>query len=193
MIFILGWLFLITGFSQVKGNACKGFFRWEVKTLTDSGGIDLLSARISDSRLTDLVAVHPPKHFFILSTNDGRLPRYDDEKQQVKVVAMIVSVKTEHDRDLHIVLKAPGADVSMIGEIPDPDCRIFDSLPALRHAYEKARREMQVAAGQLRATGEPVMVEITGVPFWDARHWWLRGCAKNGREIHPILSVKTLP
>jgi len=163
-----------------------------VKTLTDSGGVVLLSARIYDSTLAHLVSVHPPKHFFILSKKDSRLPRYETEKYLVKVVAIIQEVKVQKDQDLHIILKSPDSDDTMIGEIPDPGCRVFDSLPGLRAVFQKARQELELAGIPGKTSGKQVLVEITGVPFWDARHWWLRGCARNGREIHPILSVKIL-
>jgi hypothetical protein len=188
-------LFLIFStavFSQGRDKDCNGFFRWDVKTLTDPGGVGLLSATISDEALSHLVLVHPPKHFFILSKKDGRLPRYHDESVAVKVVAIIVSVKTERDQDLHIFMKSPDSDKTMIGEIPYPGCPIFDSLPELRQVYTAARQQLQQVTDLLKSTNKPVKVEITGVPFWDARHWWLRGGARNGREIHPVLSVKIL-
>jgi hypothetical protein len=191
-IFLSGIFLSLAGFSQGAGMNCKGIFRWEVKTLTDPGGVELLSAKPSESMVSQLVSVHPPKHFFVLSKNDDRLPRYPEEKQVVKVVGFIVKVKTEHDMDQHIVIKSPDADVTMIGEIPDPGCRIFDSLPALRKAYSEARHQLKQVTDKMEATDMPVLVEITGVPFWDARHWWLRGCAHNGSEIHPVLSVKIL-
>ena len=192
IVIFIGLLLTGSVFSQEGGKNCKGIFRWEVKTLTDIGGQELLSAGISDSALSQLVSVHPPKHFFVLSKKDGRLPRYPTERQLVRVVAIIKEVKTQADQDLHIVLKSPDSGDMMIGEIPDPECRIFDSLPELRTVYLEARRQLQQATDMIKATDKPVLVEITGVPFWDARHWWLRGCAHNGREIHPILSVKIL-
>ncbi|MFZ4522529.1 MAG: hypothetical protein ACOYNC_12545 [Bacteroidales bacterium] len=179
--------------AQEAGKDCRGFFRWEVKTLTDSGGVSLLSARSADSTITHLVSVHPPKRFFILSKKDGSLPRFKEENQVVRVVAIIGKVKTERDRDIHIILRSIDSEDTMIGEIPDPDCRIFDSLPALKIAYTKARKELQQVRDLIGKTKDPVLVEITGIPLWDARHWWLRGCARNGRELHPILSLKILP
>ena len=189
-IIVSGLFLSFYAFSQGDGKDCKGFFRWEVKTLTDREGVGLLTAKIYDSTLTQLTSVHPPKKLFILSKKDGRSSRFYDEKQVVRIVAIIGSVKTERDQDLHIILKAPDSEDTMIGEIPDPGCRIFDSLPDVRIVYAEARRQLQVVTDQIRATNKPVLVEITGVPFWDARHWWLRGCARNGREIHPVLSVK---
>lgn len=190
---ILGVLLSISLFSQADGKDCKGFFRWDVKTLTDRGGAELLQQKPADTAMLQLLSVHPPRHFFVLSKKDGRLPRFEDEKLVVKVVALIVSVKTERDQDLHITLQSPDSKDFMISEIPDPACRLFDTIPALREAYTKARMQLAPVTDLLNSTKKPVLVEITGVPFWDARHWWLRGCARNGRELHPVLSVKILP
>jgi hypothetical protein len=192
LLVIFEMLFSLVVYAQGDGMNCKGIFRWDVKTLTDPGGIELLSANPSDSMVSQLVSVFPPKHFFVLSKKDGMLPRYREEKQVVKVVAFIVKVNTQHDMDLHIVIKSPDADVTMIAEIPDPGCRIFDSIPSLRKVYTEARHQLKKVTDEMAETNMPVLVEITGVPFWDARHWWIRGCARNGREIHPVLSVKTL-
>lgn len=193
MMLVLLAVFSVTGYGQGHGKECNGIFRWDVKTLTDPGGAALLAATVSGATVSQLVSVHPPRHFFILSKRDASLPRYDDEKKLVSIRAFVVAVKTERDRDFHITLKSPYSDTTMIGEIPDPGCGIFDSLPGLRMKYTEARAQLQPVIEQLDATRKPVLVEITGVPFWDARHWWLRGCAKNGREIHPVLAVKILP
>ncbi len=190
---VLGLMLSISVSSQESGTDCKGFFRWDVKTLTDRGGVDLLSAKISDSTLSQMVSVHQPEHLFILSKKDGRLPRFEVEKQVVKAVVLIMNVRIQRDMDMHLILKSPDSDQTMIGEIPDPDCRIFDSLPELKTAFSRARQQIVQVADQIKLTGKPVLVEITGIPFWDARHWWLRGCARNGRELHPVLSVKILP
>ena len=192
VLLISGLLVSVICFPQRSVKDCKGFFRWDVKTLTDDAGPGLLSSVIHDSALTELVSGHPPEHLCILSKRDGRLPRYDDETQLVRIIATIVSVKTEKDQDLHIVLKSVNCEDMMIGEIPDPDCRIFDSLPSLRTIYREARIQLHQATDQVSTQDKPVMVEITGVLFWDARHWWQHGCARNGREIHPVISVKLL-
>ena len=169
LLLVLGLLVTFSLVAQETGNECRGFFRWDVKTLTDSGGVSLLAVNFSDSTITKLVSVHPPKHFFILSKKDGRLPRFEDENQVVKVLALIGAVKTERDRDIHIILKSIDSGDTMIGEIPDPDCRIFDSLPALKNAYVKARKELQQVTDLVGKTKDPVIVEITGVPLWDAQ------------------------
>lgn len=191
-LLFLGLLLSQALFSQERDMECKGFFRWDVKTLTDKPGIDLLSAIVHNSSFDLLVSERPPSHLSVLSAKDGRLPRFDDEQQVVKVVAFIQKVKIQKDRDLHILLKSTDTNKSMIGEIPDPECGIFDAIPELRRTYAEARRQLQQVTDQINTNHKPVLVEITGVPFWDARHWWLRGCARNGREIHPILFIKIL-
>jgi len=191
VILLFGLIGSVSVFSQGTKD-CKGFFRWDVKTLTDAAGKGLPDSLVHDTSISALVSVHPPKHFCILSGRDGSLPRFDDEKKLVRIIAGIVSVTTEHDQDLHIVIRSVDGNDMMVGEIPDPDCRIFDSLPVLRNIYRQARLQLKEATGLAEASGNPVTVEVTGVLFWDARHWWRRGSAKNGREIHPVLSVRLL-
>lgn len=179
-------------YSQGKVKECKGFFRWDVKTLTDSTGANLLSEIPFDSTISQLLSITPPKKFRILSGKDGKLPRYSNEKHLVRVRALIEDIQVKSDQDYHVIMRDPTSGDYMIGEIPDPDCSNLLNFPQLIEKYREARRQMEPVQKLLKEKDQPVMVEITGVPFWDARHWWLCRSAKTGREIHPILEVKLL-
>jgi hypothetical protein len=186
--------FLLTtsGCTQSKEKECNGFFRWDVKTLTDSGGMDLLSESPADSAISQLVLIKPPVRMFVLSKKDGRLPRFDSEKHLVRVFAMIEKINIEADEDYHVVLRSPGSKASMIGEIPDPDCPDLSAFPALKEKYRNARIQADSIWQQLKNNKKPLLVEITGVPFWDAPHFWIRGSSRTGREIHPIINIRIL-
>jgi hypothetical protein len=190
--FSMTFLFAITGCSQSKVKECNGFFRWDVKTLTDKGGLDLLSETPLDSTISELIKIHPPVHMFVLSKKDGRLPRFDSEKHLVRVFAIIEKINIEADEDYHVVLRSPDSKASMIGEIPDPDCPDLSTFPALKAKYRTARNQADSVWQQLKKTKTPVLVEITGVPFWDAPHFWIRGSSRTGREIHPVLNIRIL-
>ena len=181
-----------TGCSQEQSKECKGFFRWDVKTLTDKQGIDLLSEVPADSTISQLVSVKPPVRMFVLSKQDGRLPRFVSEKHLVKVIAYIEKMNIQADQDFHIVLRSPDSKASMIGEVPDPNCPYLSEFPVLRERFRTARIQGDSVWQQLKDTKKPVLVEVTGVPFWDAPHFWIRGSSKRGREIHPILSIRIL-
>ena len=188
MVFYLS----MTGCTQAQEKECRGKFRWDVKTLTDDKGIDLLSLIPSDSTISQLVSVQAPLRMFVLSEKDGRLPRFHNEKHLVKVIAVVERMNIQADQDYHIILRSPDSKASMIGEIPDPDCSYLSAFPTLREKYRSVRNQGEALECLLNETKKPVLVEVIGVPFWDAPHFWLRGSSKTGREIHPILNIRIL-
>ena len=190
--FSLTFLFATTGCAQGKDKECNGFFRWDVKTLTDSNGMDLLPKPPTDSTISQLVSVQPPVRMSVLSKKDRRLPRFDSEKHLVRVIAIIEEINIQADEDYHVVLRSPYSKTSMIGEIPDPGCAYFSAFPILKDKFTTVRKQGDSVWQQLKKTKTPVLVEITGVPFWDAPHFWLKGSSKTGREIHPILNIRIL-
>ena len=139
MVFYLS----MTGCTQAQEKECRGNFRWDVKTLTDDKGIDLLSLIPSDSTISQIVSVQAPVRMFVLSEKDGRLPRFDSEKHLVKIIALVEKMNIQADEDYHIVLRSPDSKASMIGEIPDPGCAIFDSLPRLKMTYRESRAQLK--------------------------------------------------
>jgi hypothetical protein len=179
-------------FAQEVNKECKGRFRWNVKTLTDSAGISLLSESPYDSSISGLCAVDPPVRMFVLSNKDGMLPRFENETYLVKVVAMVTDMNIQKDQDYHIVLRSIDSKASMIGEIPDPDCSYLSDFPDQRRKFRLARNQGAAVYKILKETKKPVKVEVTGVPFWDAPHFWIRGSSKTGREIHPVTGIRIL-
>jgi hypothetical protein len=184
--------FLLTGCTQEKPKECNGFFRWDVKTLTDNNGTDLLPYPPLDSTISQLVSVQPPERMFVLSKKDGRLPRFSSEKYLVRVIAFIDKIKIQGDQDFHIVLRSPDSKASLIAEIPDPDCPSLSAFPGLKEKFRTVRNQADSVRQLLKKTKTPVLVEVTGVPFWDAPHFWVRGSSRTGREIHPILNIRIL-
>ena len=102
--------------------------------------------------------------------------------------------KMEADGDYHMVLE-DGQQNHMIIEAPSLGC-CSGSLVADQIAAVRAEVEAQVPAvarGPLSALGEPIEfavslpVTVTGVAFFDRLHNQT-GVAKNGIELHPVLS-----
>ncbi len=182
----------VNTFSQDKSVVCHGRFRWSVKTLVDSGGIEMLTMAPSDTSFDAFVKIKPDRKLGIFSKKDGRLPRLPDEKHVVRLKAYIESIKEMGDKDFHIVLKSTTSDAHMVAEVPDPQCYQLKHLPALQQRYSEARMEGERVKKLIKELKQPVLVEITGVPFWDARHWWLHGSSKTGREIHPVLEIRLI-
>ena len=89
-------------------------------------------------------------------------------------------MKQEQDSDLHLVicdLEKP--EVTMIAEIPAPQC-------AEGTAHEK---DYEIARSVVLRISRGTVIELTGVGFFDFLHQ-TNGAAKNGIELHPILTVQ---
>lgn len=180
------------GLAQKSAEKC-GTWRWEVKTLTDKGGIDLLNKQPVNTTIDLLVTFKPPKVLHASSPADGEIPRYAREKQVVVITAYVTEIKKEDDRDLHFVLKSLTSDKTMVGEIPDPTCPDFDHFQALREHFKQTREEGMKVWELLKQTKKPVKVKITGVPFWDGAHSKRpTGASQYFREIHPIFRIEIL-
>jgi len=176
-------------FAQQSHDSC-GTWRWKVKTLTDSAGSALLSAKPVPTTIDQLIIVKTPKVLRAISHSDGQLPRYPRENQVVEISAYVIEVKNEDDHDLHFVLKSLTSDSTMVGEIPDPSCPDYNGFPALRAYFQKIREDGMKVWDALKTNKKPVKVKITGVPFWDGAHSSRPiGASRYFREIHPILTI----
>jgi hypothetical protein len=179
-------------FAQQPTEKC-GTWRWQVKTLTDEGGIDLLTKTPIRATIDQLVSVQPTKTLEAGSKKDGNIPRYPREKQVVVVKAFVTEMKDEDDRDMHFVLKSIYSDSTMVGEIPDPGCPDFDNFPQLNELFQKTRDNGVKVKEILKKTKKPVKVRITGIPFWDGVHSKTPvGASKYCREIHPIIKIEII-
>jgi hypothetical protein len=111
----------------------------------------------------------------------------------VQIRATIVGWKIEADNDFHIVvadLNTPSE--TMIVEPPSAACSgaCTSGYGAL---FQSARDAFaQCLGGQpsnrFTPIGKTVVADITGVPYFDPIHGQT-GVARNGIEIHPVLSV----
>jgi hypothetical protein len=171
-IAVVALLVSITGTpAQVKQRQC-GFDRWAVKILDDkdAGRIDF---KPIDTRIAALVA--QPIHEIPYPENSRIAP---EEFRAYRVKAKLVAVKNESDGDLHVILADPEHEtVTMVVEIPAPRC-----APA-KYAEQFGRAREFISGLSAGAS-----VTVTGVGFWDYIHN-ARGAAKNGFELHPVLSI----
>jgi hypothetical protein len=169
-----------------------GTERWPVKTLTDSDSATV-NATPEDKTVDWLVAQPTPTGAFPL---DRRFPI---EKRTFSVKGRLVGYKVEQsatgDQDFHVVIKSLTSGSTMIVEIPSKECQAVCSSP---HAdeFEAARAEIvrllgaypSGATGLRRAT-KAITVNVTGVAMFDPPHGQT-GRARNGIELHPVLSVQ---
>jgi hypothetical protein len=97
-----------------------------------------------------------------------------------RVKARLLKVRREKDSDLHLLLgDLEETDKRMIAEIPAPEC-------AIGTGHEQEYRSAQTMLSSIRTNS---IVEIVGVGFFDFLHEQ-RGAAKNGFELHPVLSIR---
>jgi hypothetical protein len=88
----------------------------------------------------------------------------------------------EKDSDLHLLLgDLEEPDKRMIAEIPAPEC-------AEGTGHEQEFRSARDTVSSIRVNS---VVEIVGVVFFDFLHEQ-RGAAKNGIELHPVLSIRKI-
>jgi hypothetical protein len=182
-----------------KRDAC-GEERWGVKTLTDTGtnpnAADIDFAHPKTKTVESLRRVNdkgrassgkPPKD---LKKTSPRLPPV--ETTVYKVTALLMSMKREDDKDIHLVIADPKIGGSMIAEFPAASCTT-DADPARQVEMEAARQALDDACGPLPTSSGTLVtlkgkVTMTGAGFFDLIHGQ-GGVATNGIELHPVLSV----
>ncbi len=181
-------IILFAGIALVIFNSFNGFQqsdcgkdRQNIKTLTDSAAKSVnYNPRRSD--INELINLaKPPK-----ISND--LPRSTYEYNTYVINCYIREYRLEADGDYHLVLQdMDDSTKTIIGEIVNPECDLVKKSTHLNE-FIVAREEFskyilknnQVKSGIFR---------IYGVCFFDKSHGQL-GVAKNGVELHPILSFK---
>ena len=182
----------IHSFAQQKSLQC-GQWRWDVKTLTDKDGAALLKAQPKAMEFDRILFSMPPRTLDKKSATDKVQPRFPSEKEVLEFTAYITTINiTEDDHDFRIVLKSPGSDNTMLGELPNPDCATFSRFPEQRANFKQTWEQLSAIMTRISGDSKPVKVKITGVRFWDAPTGE-RGANISGLEIHPVLSVIVIP
>lgn len=169
---ILG-LFSLQAIAQVAPRQC-GFDRWPVKILNDKdrSRVDFHPVDTTVARLGSI-----PMHE-VPYPHDRRIP--PEELHVYRVKARLLKIRHEADSDLHLLLAdIDHPDQKMIAEIPAPQC-------AEGSGHEQ---QYQTAREVLSSISTHAIIEITGVGFFDFLHEQ-RGAAKNGIELHPVLSLR---
>lgn len=186
--------FVLSPLTEAARSEQCGKERWAVKTLTDpaAGSVDFAQPKavtVEDLRHLNGKGKSsngkPPKD---VKKSTPRLPPV--EMTVYTVTALLMSMKREEDKDIHLVIADPRIGGSMIVEFPHEDCTLGASTAA-RAAMKEARKDLTSACG-----GEPGTrfvslkgkATIRGVGFFDLVHGQ-GGVAPNGIELHPVLSV----
>lgn len=160
--------------AQVKPGQC-GHDRWAVKTFTDRDRKHVTLTPV-DTTVAKLIAVHIHE---IPYPEDARIE--PEELRTYRLRVKLLEVRHEQDGDLHLLIADPdNATARMVAEIPSPEC-------ARGSGFEK---EFSTARRIIGSLPLPASIELMGIGFWDYVHGQdVKGAARNGFEIHPVLSV----
>ncbi len=150
-----------------------GVYRWRVKTLTDPEA-EAIRFEPIDTTIHDLAR--------LLRPGPDHRRRRAQEFSVYRVKAVVASIHTRLDQDLHLRLRDPDDPAAhLIAEIPNPEC-------TRQSPYEPAFAAARRVAEALRARGGETLVEVEGVGFFDIRHVQA-GKARSGFELHPVLKL----
>jgi len=153
-----------------------GVYRWRVKTLTDPEA-EAIRFEPIDTTIHDLAR--------LLRPGPDHRRRRAQEFSVYRVKAVVASIHTRLDQDLHLRLRDPDDPAAhLIAEIPNPEC-------TRQSPYEPAFAAARRVAEALRARGGETLVEVEGVGFFDVRHVQA-GKARSGFELHPVLKLKEI-
>jgi hypothetical protein len=159
-------------------------FRWSVKTATDPLATEV--RRRADATISELCALPRPYRL------SAYTPRLAPAEQTIYTVrALFLFYRAEEDGDIHVVLQDPKDESqTLVAEIPDPaeaqGSPFAGEIARLRSGFER-----RSPPSSSRRNGEQVLLEVTGIGFFDMRHGAL-GAAPNGIELHPLLDMKIL-
>jgi hypothetical protein len=109
-----------------------------------------------------------------------------------KTEALLMSMRHEDDKDIHLVIADPKIGGSMIAEFPHASCTT-DADPIRQAQMQTALESLSSACDGVPALGSDNVVTlrgkatISGVGFFDLIHGQ-GGVATNGIELHPVLS-----
>jgi hypothetical protein len=170
-------IFLFAACSLVHGQAGCGRDRWPVKTLTDLDKERVSLSPVSTS-VAKLVGFSAPSRPY---PQNNRIGPQEFVVYRVRA-RLLITLLHPSDSDLHLLLADPDTlTAQMIAEIPAPEC-------AEGSGHEDEFRRARAIARKLPFDS---LVEIVGVGFFDSNQDLSVG-AKNGFELHPVLSVKVL-
>ncbi len=182
MLFLI--LFTLFYASQTITAQNCGVNRWSIKTLSDIDTIKIDFQQIIPSTVHEQISLEIPT---------DKKSRLESETKVYSIDCFIVGFKKESDdKDIHIIIKDTETGETMVAEIPSYEC--FEIAKTSRYELFK---QLQVwfidNIGQPKSKfvypEKPIPIIITGVGFFDFNHGQ-KGMANNGREIHPVLSIK---
>jgi len=176
---VLGFALLFLIPASVTGQTTRstscGVDRWNVKILADPDANRVRIDTAVVASIRELSSIPIPEIPYPIN---GRIA--PQELTVYRIRAVVLQIITESDGDWHLILGDPkNPQVTMIAEIPSPDCA----------ATERHREVFASARAVLRSIPRNGEIDIEGVGFFDFIHNQ-RGRARNGFELHPVLQIR---
>jgi hypothetical protein len=169
---------------QTEKPCVEGIDRWSVKTMTDSLAKKVRLTPIKSSIL-EMRSFKPGRKI------GGKTPRFGEEFKTYEIVCRITEYIREADGDFHLVLADTlYPDSTIVGEIPDPLCPSVQKSTQI-NKITTSRVYFVENVKEKAGRTKPGIYRVKGIAFFDKVHGQ-KGGAKNGIEIHPILSIKKL-
>jgi hypothetical protein len=175
LAFLLLFASSLAALGQASPRQC-GYDRWPVKILSDKDR-EKVNFTLVETTVASLTSI--PIHE-VPYPRDKRIS--PEEFKVYKLKAKLIEVRSEKDSDLHLIIAdLDKPNTRMIAEIPAPQCA---EGTGREEDYRRARDELtRIPIGSI--------VEISGVGFFDFLHD-ATGGAKNGIELHPVLTIKLI-
>lgn len=178
-------LYALSGILLASGQEC-GVERWSIKTLSDTDTAFIHFNNVVRSSVHDQVNMEAPF---------GRLnDRLASETVVYEIECFVIGYKKEPDRDIHVIVEDINTDETMVIEIMSPDCPEVKNTSRHKLAielYQWFTENIGVPRTSFTFLKDHKRINLTGVGFWDYLHGQ-KGMANNGREIHPVLSMKII-
>lgn len=167
-----------------------GIERWPVKTLADSDGATVATRTAQTATIEQLTSSTAPTRAQLQKAVSTRFAPQEESVYEVK--ALLIGYKLESDKDFHIVLADPADEtVTMIVEIPSGMCASGNAGQVFAALQDQFVEDFGKPTPTFKRLKTPTAVDVRGVGFFDFLHGQT-GVAKNGFELHPVLSIKQI-
>jgi hypothetical protein len=161
-----------------------GVERWSIKTLSDQDTIKINFKNLIKSTVNEQVNLQAPSRKTI---------RLENETIVYSIDCFIIGYKREgNDKDIHIIIEDIKTDETMVAEIPShlcPEVQKTSRYELFRSLNIWFEENIGIPTSRFVYFENHIPVTIVGVGFFDFNHGQI-GMARNGREIHPVLSIK---
>ena len=180
--------------APARALLCGGDHRWDVKTLSDTSGADLVRYDTPRRHTIEYLINRDDPH---VGTHTPRDP--DGKHVELTVYWLIgvqvVNARIEEDGDIHLVI-SDKYDREMIVEFPNTTCkgaRTSDHMDEMKQARDDFGTLCGVPTWRTRTTKASPRdltgtAALEGVGFFDLPHGTPQiGVAPNNIELHPVL------